>query len=148
MADARFIAPDHLPGFAAVARQAPDYNRWSGKPPEKSMRLTWPAIATLLIALYGNPLAAQPDDGRIKVGLVLSGGGARGGAHVGVLRALEELNVPIDYIAGTSMGAIIGGFYAAGFSAAEIEQILIGMDWNRAMSDSPDRGDRKSKPNS
>jgi len=106
------------------------------------MRVTWLAIAALLSAFYGNPLIAQPDDGRIKVGLVLSGGGARGGAHVGVLKALEELDVPIDYIAGTSMGAIIGGFYAAGFSAAEIEQILNEMDWNRAMSDSPDRSDR------
>ena len=106
------------------------------------MRLTWLAIAALMSAFYGNALAAQPDDGRIKVGLVLSGGGARGGAHVGVLQALEELNVPIDYIAGTSMGAIIGGFYAAGFSAADIEQILYEMDWNRALTDSPDRSDR------
>jgi len=106
------------------------------------MRLTWLAIATLLIALYVNPLAAQPDDGRIKVGLVLSGGGARGGAHVGVLKALEELNVPVDYIAGTSVGAIIGGFYAAGYSVGEIEQLLDVMDWDRAMSDSPARRDR------
>jgi NTE family protein len=106
------------------------------------MRLTWLAIAALFTAFYGNSAAAQPDDGRIKVGLALSGGGARGGAHVGVLKALEELNVPIDYIAGTSMGAIIGGFYAAGYSADEIEQIMDEMDWDRALSDSPDRNDR------
>jgi NTE family protein len=106
------------------------------------MRLAWLAIAALLSAFYGNSLAAQPDDGRIRVGLVLSGGGARGGAHVGVLKALEELNVPIDYIAGTSMGAIVGGFYAAGYSAAEIEQLLNDMDWDYALSDSPDRSDR------
>jgi NTE family protein len=106
------------------------------------MRLTWLTIATLLSAFYANSLAAQPDDGRIRIGLALSGGGARGGAHVGVLKALEELNIPIDYIAGTSMGAIIGGFYAAGYSAAEIERILNEMDWDRALSDSPDRSDR------
>lgn len=106
------------------------------------MRLTWLAIAALLSAFYGNLPAAQPDDGRIKVGLALSGGGARGGAHVGVLKALEELDVPIDYIAGTSMGAIIGGFYAAGYGADEIEQIMSEMDWDRALSDNPDRSDR------
>ena len=59
-----------------------------------------------------------------RVGLVLSGGGARGVAHIGVLKALEENNIPIDYIAGTSMGAIIGGFYACGYSAAQIEEIF------------------------
>jgi NTE family protein len=106
------------------------------------MRLTWLTIAALLTAFYFNPLWAQPDDGRIKVGLVLSGGGARGGAHVGVLKALEELGVPIDYIAGTSMGAIIGGFYAAGYSAGEIERIMYEMDWERALSDAPERSDR------
>jgi NTE family protein len=77
-----------------------------------------------------------------KIGLVLSGGGARGGAHVGILKALEELDVRVDYIAGTSMGAIIGGFYAAGYSADEIETILIETDWNRALSDRAARPDR------
>lgn len=109
------------------------------------MRLTWLAIAALLTAFYGNLPAAQPDDGRIKVGLALSGGGARGGAHIGVLKALEELDVPIDYIAGTSMGAIVGGFYAAGYSADEIERIMVEMDWDRALSDNPDRVDRSMR---
>jgi NTE family protein len=59
-----------------------------------------------------------------KVALVLSGGGARGLAHVGVLKALEEQNIPIDYIVGTSMGGVVGGFYAAGYSADQIEQIV------------------------
>jgi len=58
------------------------------------------------------------------VGVVLSGGGARGAAHIGFLRALEENNIPIDYITGTSMGAVIGGLYAAGYSVDEIEDIL------------------------
>jgi NTE family protein len=110
--------------------------------PETSMRFTWLAITALISAFYCNPLAAQPDEGRIKIGLVLSGGGARGGAHVGVLKALEELDIPIHCIAGTSMGAIIGGFYAAGYSPEEIEQIMDEMDWSRALSDSPERSDR------
>lgn len=59
-----------------------------------------------------------------RVGLVLSGGGAKGLAHIGVIRALEENNIPIDYIAGTSMGAIVGGLYAAGFSTDEMEALF------------------------
>ncbi len=84
------------------------------------------------------------DDGhdRPKIGLVLSGGGARGSAHIGILQALEELQVPIDYIAGTSIGAIIGGMYASGYSAAEINEILDEMDWEGALVDKPDRTDR------
>ncbi len=60
-----------------------------------------------------------------KVGLVLSGGGAKGFAHIGVLKALEENNIPIDYITGTSMGAIIGGLYASGYTPAEIEKLIL-----------------------
>ena len=84
---------------------------------------------------------AQAREERPKVGLALSGGGARGGAHIGVLKALEDLNIQIDYIAGTSMGAIVGGFYAAGYSADEITQIMLEMDWDAAFSDRPDRQD-------
>ena len=57
---------------------------------------------------------------RPKIGLVLSGGGAKGAAHIGVLKYLEEAGIPIDYIAGTSMGSIVGGMYALGYSADEI----------------------------
>jgi NTE family protein len=80
--------------------------------------------------------------GRPAVGLALSGGGARGGAHIGVLKALEELRVPVDCIAGTSVGAVIGGFYAAGLSIAAIEAIASGIDWNAAFLDELPRGDR------
>jgi NTE family protein len=77
-------------------------------------------------------------DGRPRLGLVLSGGGARGGVHVGVLRALEELGVPIDFVAGTSIGAIIGGFYASGLSPDEIERVIQEIDWNAAfLEDTP-----------
>lgn len=65
----------------------------------------------------------------LRTGLVLSGGGARGLAHIGVLKQLEELNIPIHAIAGTSFGAIVGGLYAAGYSADELEQIALEMDW-------------------
>ena len=71
--------------------------------------------------------------GRPRVGLVLAGGGAKGGAHVGVLKVLEELHVPIDCIAGTSMGALIGGGYAAGIPADELEKFLVGIDWKRVV---------------
>jgi NTE family protein len=66
---------------------------------------------------------------RPRVGLVLAGGGARGGAHVGVLKVLEELRIPIDCIAGTSMGALVGGGYASGMSASEIDQFVRKVDW-------------------
>src|ERR1035437_9927001 len=64
-----------------------------------------------------------------KVGFVLSGGGAKGLAHVGVIKALEENHIPIDYITGTSMGAIIGGLYAAGYSTDEMEMLFKSEDF-------------------
>lgn len=66
---------------------------------------------------------------RPKIALVLSGGGARGGAHVGVLKVLEEKKIPIDIIVGTSMGSFVGGLYASGKSAQEIEDMLLSSDW-------------------
>ncbi len=62
----------------------------------------------------------------------MSGGGARGGAHIGVLKALEELHVPVDYLAGTSIGAVVGGFYAAGMTVPELEQLVASLEWERA----------------
>jgi len=79
---------------------------------------------------------------RPKTCLVLGGGGARGGAHVGVLKVLERERVPIDCIVGTSMGAIVGGLYAAGYSADEIQGILDKVDWNAELRDKPPRSDR------
>lgn len=78
--------------------------------------------------------------GRRSVGLVLSGGGARGVAHIGVIRALEENGIPIDYITGTSMGAIVGGLYAAGYSTDEMMQLLASRDFLDAATEviSPD----------
>ena len=76
---------------------------------------------------------------RPKVGLVLSGGGAKGAAHVGVLKYLEDNGIPIDYIAGTSMGSVVGGMYALGYSTDEILDVLRSADWNRLISNEVDR---------
>ncbi len=78
---------------------------------------------------------------RLRIGLVLSGGGARGIAHVGVLEMLEKLHVPIDAIAGTSMGAVVGGLYASGLSPDQIEKTLRSMNWQEAFRDRPPRED-------
>ena len=72
-----------------------------------------------------------------KIGLVLSGGGARGLAHIGVLKILEEMRVPVHCITGTSMGAIVGGLYAAGLSPAEMESLVTSIPWNDAFKDKP-----------
>lgn len=72
---------------------------------------------------------------RPKVGVVLSGGGAKGIAHIAVLKTLEELEIPIDYIVGTSMGAIIGGLYAYGYTAMELDTLVRTIDWTLLLSD-------------
>jgi NTE family protein len=69
---------------------------------------------------------------RPQIGLVLSGGGARGGAHIGVLKALEELRVPVDYVAGTSIGAVVGGFYVSGMTVTDLEQLVESLEWETA----------------
>lgn len=76
----------------------------------------------------------HPGEGRPKIGLVLSGGGAKGAAHIGVIKAIEEAGIPIDYITGTSMGSIMGGLYALGYSPDEMGSIIKTMDWSILMS--------------
>jgi NTE family protein len=78
---------------------------------------------------------------RPRIGLVLSGGGARGAAHVGVLKVLEDLRVPVDAIAGTSMGAVVGGLYASGLDARQIEKLMTSLNWRDAFRDRPARED-------
>ncbi len=94
-------------------------------------------ISILLILCAFNLFAY--DKNRPKIGLVLSGGGARGLAHIGVLRALEEKQIPIDYIAGTSMGAIVGGLYATGMSTDDLEWVVKSIDWDRVFRPTTDR---------
>lgn len=103
-------------------------------------------VALYLLAMQTS-VAQEPSDDpdlqepRPRIGLVLGGGGARGAAHIGVLQELERLRVPVDAIVGTSMGAIVGGLYATGMSAAELEQLVGSVDWAGALSDKPDRKD-------
>jgi NTE family protein len=78
------------------------------------------------------PPTDQPHP-RPRIGLVLAGGGAKGGAHIGVLKVLEQMHVPIDCIAGTSMGALVGGGYASGLPAAEIERFVRGVNWKEVV---------------
>src|SRR6478736_3273458 len=83
-------------------------------------------LATVaLSSAWAEEAAAPPAPARPRLGLVLSGGGARGLAHVGVLKVLERERIPADLIAGTSMGAIIGGLYASGMSAQDLERELL-----------------------
>lgn len=98
----------------------------------------------LLLATAPSP-AQEEKPKRPRIGLVLSGGGARGSAHVGVLQVLEELRVPVDVVVGTSMGSIVGGLYAYGLSPAELKTHLVreGManDWPYLLSDGARRQD-------
>jgi NTE family protein len=83
----------------------------------------------------GGPFNLAPKEiRRPKVGLVLTGGGARGIVHIGVLKVLEQRNIPIDFIAGNSIGAIVGGLYAAGYSVAELESLVLHTNWNDLLS--------------
>ncbi|ROQ50124.1 patatin-like phospholipase family protein [Pseudomonas putida] len=97
-------------------------------------------LLCLLLSLTSLALCAA-EAARPKVGLVLSGGAARGLAHIGVLKALEEQGVKIDAIAGTSMGAVIGGLYASGYKIDELEKLALAIDWQQALSDAPPRKD-------
>ena len=102
--------------------------------------------AVLALMLAGQGMSAALDaidvrDERPRIGLVLGGGGARGAAHIGVLKELERLRVPVDAIVGTSMGAAVGGLYASGMTADELEDLFTSVDWAATMSDDPPRKD-------
>jgi NTE family protein len=74
-----------------------------------------------------------------RIGLVLSGGGAKGLAHIGVLKVLDEGEVQVDCISGTSMGSVVGALYAMGYTGAEIESLLVDLDWNGLLYDTRER---------
>ena len=93
-------------------------------------------VLVLVIAVMAVPLCAAE---RPKVGLVLSGGGAKGMAHVGVLRVLEEMNIPVDLVVGTSAGSAVGALYASGMPVEDIERRFIEMDWLSSFQDDPGR---------
>ena len=96
-------------------------------------------ITLFLSIVLSTCVFAQTTDTRPKIGLVLSGGGAKGGAHIGVLKKIDEMQIPIDVIVGTSMGAVVGGLYAVGNSALEIEKILSAVAWDSILINKIDR---------
>jgi NTE family protein len=98
-------------------------------------------MLVMLVASWGGTLHAQEAPAtssakRPRIGLVLGGGGARGAAHIGVLRVLEEYRIPIDCIAGTSMGALVGAAHASGMSSEEIERVITDIDWSETFGSS------------
>lgn len=96
------------------------------------MKQYW-IVLFLLGTLLLQAQLQQPQ--RPKIGLVLSGGGAKGVAHIGALKVIEELDIPIDYITGTSMGSIIGGLYAIGYRADDLEHIITSQNWDELLFD-------------
>jgi len=120
-----------------------------GRPPRRVLAFAL-SLSSLLFPglLSAAPVEGQScrprdgDTGRPSVGLALGGGGARGIAHISVLRKLEELGIPVDCIAGTSMGSLVGGMYAAGLPVDDLEQLVLETDWKRLFDDSIDRRDR------
>ena len=100
------------------------------------MKLRLPAtwLSGLLLAVLACTAGAQTA-AQTRVGLVLAGGGARGLAHIGVIKYLEENNIKVQAVAGTSMGSVVGGLYASGMNAAQIEEVARTLDWRAAFDD-------------
>lgn len=112
-----------------------------------SCRITAAALAAALALASFQSAARTPEEvraacraeGRPCVGLVLSGGGARGFAHVGVIKVLEELGIRVDVVTGTSMGSMVGGAYAAGFTSEELERTVLEVDWDKMLAGRAER---------
>ncbi len=109
------------------------------------LRSRLPSLIGLALVLAPDALAAPAKSStpaaRPRIGLVLSGGGARGAAHIGVLQVLEEMRVPVDLVTGTSMGSVVGGLYAAGMSPEELGATIQSIDWVKVFDDKTDRQD-------
>jgi predicted acylesterase/phospholipase RssA len=95
-------------------------------------------VTLLIILVLNNSLYAQSDD-EFNIGIALRGGGALGFAHIGALGVIDSLEIPIDYVAGTSMGGLIGALYSMGYSAREMEEFVINVDWEDIFNDKPSR---------
>ena len=98
-----------------------------------SKKYFYKTLILLSLVILSNQIIAQVKR-PIKIGLTLSGGGAKGLAHIGILKAIDSAGLKIDYISGTSMGAVIGSLYAIGYNANEIEHIARTMDWDKLFS--------------
>ena len=101
------------------------------------------SVGLFLLFCFAGKVSAQPEildnQNTFRIGLALSGGGAKGFAHIGVLKVLEEANVPIDVVTGTSMGAIVGGLYAIGYTPEQMEELVKLQEWQNIFNDRPDR---------
>ena len=126
---------------AILPQGSPFWSRFR-QPRNSMVRLL---LSLLAISVLGLGQGAWAAGERPRIGLALSGGGARGAAHVGVIKVLEEMRIPIDYIAGTSMGSIVGGLYASGMSSDELERVLQEMNWEDVFTDSPARPERSMR---
>ncbi len=125
------IRRQHVPGYLMVSSA----RRFASKVAVASLI----CVVTIALDMRAPVLAQDTVIDRPRIGLALSGGGARGASHLGVLRVLERERIPIDYIAGTSMGSIVGGMYASGMSPEEIEAQLVAVDWDDVFADKVDR---------
>lgn len=106
-------------------------------PPARYVALVCFLLAASAAAAESPAAAAKPDNagtGRRTIGLVLEGGGALGLAHVGVIQWLEEHRIPVDYVAGTSMGGLVGGVYATGRNAKQVREVVDGVDWDQVLN--------------
>src|SRR5215467_3634299 len=93
-----------------------------------------PVVLVCFASMVGFTQESQSSERQPKVGLVLEGGGALGLAHIGVIQYLEEHRIPVNYIAGTSMGGLVGGVYATGRNAAELRDVVQGIKWDQVIS--------------
>jgi NTE family protein len=101
----------------------------------------WIIFACCILLLPVSVFSQSQVNTRPKIGIVLSGGAAKGFAHIGALKVIEEAGLPVDYIGGTSMGGIIAGLYSIGYNSAELEKIALDENWNRLLSDDINRRD-------
>src|SRR5437764_14319163 len=105
------------------------------------MRRVFPFLVLLvfpiLLIAQDSPATAQAQPAKVrpKIGVALEGGGALGLAHIGVLQWFEEHHIPVDYVAGTSMGGLVGGFFATGMSPADMRQLIEHVDWDEILRD-------------
>src|SRR5947209_11711273 len=99
----------------------------------KQLRVVVVAILICLLPVLCVAQNAPTAGNKPKVGLVLEGGGALGLAHIGVIQWLEEHRIPVNYVAGTSMGGLVGGIYATGHSAAEVKELVKTINWDQVL---------------
>ncbi|MGC2283660.1 MAG: patatin-like phospholipase family protein [Candidatus Acidiferrum sp.] len=135
--------------FSTAAQDSAPRSTPQGAPQDAQLRARGtqePNAALMADASEATPTASLPSaasandalerrQGRLRIGVALEGGGALGLAHIGVLKWFEEHHIPVDYVAGTSMGGLIGGFYAAGMSPADLKKLIDGLDWNKILGD-------------